>query len=407
MKDKPWETSDYWVGEANFAEEVVNRIELPSSVEFLDTTLRDGEGTPGVAFTPEEKAIIAKKLDEVGVQRLEVGIAGAAHPDEFRGIRAVADLGLNASIWAMSRPAREQIDRIIPCGIDGAFIVVSAGRPSVELGETTPEEVIEKSVEAISYVKEKGVRAVLFLGDGTRASPAFLQDLLGEVAARAGPESVVLADTRGVASPESYAYLVRLAKDASGLPIEVHCHNDFGLGVANAVAGVIAGGTVVHTSVNGIGERCGNTPLEQFALAIKVIYGREPGLRLELLNELSRLVAESSGVPIPPTQPVVGDFGFVRVSGAYVQNMKKKATLIFPYAPELVGREPSVWIGKVSNAASVEYKLQQMGLAATDEQIAEILEVAKDRAVREKRAVKDDEFRALVTEIAGGGVPSA
>lgn len=402
MNDRPWETADYWVGEANFVDEVRSQAKFPAGLEVLDTTLRDGEGTPGVAFTPEEKVTIAKKLDQVGVHRLEVGIAGAAHPDEFRGIRAVVDLGLNASIWAMARPVREQMDRIIECGIGGALIVVSAGRPSVELGETTPREVIEKAVEAISYVKDKGVRGVLFLGDGTRASPGFLRDMLGEVVARAAPESVVLADTRGVASPESYAYLVRLAKEASGVPIEIHCHNDFGLGVANALAGVFAGGTVVHASVNGLGERCGNTSLEQFVMAMKVLYGRDPGLRLNFLNEVSQLVARCSRIPNSPTQPVVGDFGFVRVSGAYVENMKKKATLIFPYAPGLVGRELAVWLGKGSNAAVVEYKLDQMGLKATGDQTRRILEIAKERAVREKRVVKDDEFRAIVGEVAGG-----
>jgi isopropylmalate/homocitrate/citramalate synthase len=175
------------------------------------------------------------------------------------------------------------------------------------------------------------------------------------------------------------------------------------LGVVNALAGVFAGGTVVHTSVNGIGERCGNTPLEQFVMAMKVVYGHDPGLRLELLNELSQLVTRYSGLSVASTQPVVGDFSFVRVSGAYVQNLKKKATLIFPYAPRLVGRELSVWIGKTSNTACVEYKLEQMGLKATDKQIKEILETAKERAVREKRVVKDDEFRTIFAQVTGIG----
>jgi isopropylmalate/homocitrate/citramalate synthase len=395
----PWNTPEFWVGEANYLDEVRRQAVFPEKLEFLDTTLRDGEGAPGVVFTPDEKGFLAKKLDELGVHRIEVGLAGANHPDEFRGIRKVVEQDLNASIWAMARPTREEIDRIVACGIQAAFIVVSAGRPSVELGETTPEQVIESSISALSYVKEKGCRAVLFLGDGTRADPSFLRDLAGAVTERAKPESIVLADTRGVASPESYAYLVRVLKNACGLPIEVHCHNDFGLGVANALAGVFAGGSVVHTSVSGIGERCGNTPLEQFAMAMKVVYGQDPGLRLELLDEIAHLVARYSGVPISPTQPVIGEFNFVRVSGAYVQNLKKKATLIFPYAPEVVGRELSVWLGKVSNAASVEYKLEQIGVRATDEQVKVILERARDRAVKEKRVVKDDEFKAIVAEV--------
>jgi isopropylmalate/homocitrate/citramalate synthase len=136
-------------------------------------------------------------------------------------------------------------------------------------------------------------------------------------------------------------------------------------------------------------------------MAMKVAYGQDPGLRLDLLSELAQLVSKHSGVPISPTQPVVGDFNFVRVSGSYVQNLKKKATLIFPYAPEVVGRSLSVWIGKVSSAASVEYKLGEMGVKATDEQVNAILERARGRAVKEKRVVKDEEFKTIVGEVVG------
>lgn len=399
MSDKPWKTDDMWVGQVNYLDEVRAQCPFPQNIEFLDTTLRDGEGTPGVAFTRQEKVEIAKLLDKAGVQRMEVGIATGADADELATIKEIAELGLDASVWAMSRPVIEQIDTILGCGIDGALIVVSAGVPSVELGETTTAEVIEKSVAAISHVRERGVAATLFLGDGTRGDPSALRDIAGEVSRRAKPSAIVIADTRGVATPESYAYLVRLIREASGVPVEVHCHNDFGLGVGNALAGLFAGGSVVHCSVNGLGERTGNTPLEQILIAMKVGYGVDPGLRMEHLFELSKLVSERSGVAIPVGAPVVGEFCFTRLSGAYMQNMIKNSNLIFPYAPSMVGRDLTVWIGKGSSVETVRYKLDRMEVPATDEQTARILDIAKSRAIDEGRIIKDDEFRSIVKSV--------
>lgn len=401
MNETPWITDDYVVAEANYVDEVAAKRTLPPKIEFHDVTMRDGEGTPGVIFHKEEKIAIARKLDEIGVHRIEVGEMGVS-PEDLEAIKAVANLGLKASIWCWSGPSREELDDAIASEVDGVVVGVPSGFPTLRTSGVSEQETIRRSIEAVTYVKDKGLQVTYFPYDTTRAEISFLKSLVAEVAEKACPDSIAVVDTRGVASPEAFAYLVKQVKEAAGgLPIQVHPHNDFGLAVANALASVAAGAEIVQECVAGVGERCGNCPLEPLAMALKLLYGRDPGLNLELLYELGQLVSKYSGVPIPPNQPVIGDFQFVRVTGGGIQTLKKTPTVVFPYRPELVGRHWEVWLGKVSGAAAIAYKLEQLGLDASGDQVGEILEVVKDKAITEKRCVTDEEFTHIVKQVTG------
>ncbi len=398
MSKQPWVTDDYFVAESNFADEVRAQWNPPSTIELHDVTMRDGEGTPGVIFQKDEKVAIAKKLDEIGIPRIEVG---HAEPPDYEAMKAIGSLDLKASVWAWCGNP-EEVKVAAKFGMDGIMAGIASGLPSRMASGVSKEETIKAAIDTVKCGKDHGLRVTYFPWDTTRAEIPFLRDLVAEVTEKASPDSVAIVDTRGVTSPQAFAYLVKVLKQASGgLPVEIHAHNDFGLAVPNALAGVAAGAEAVHVSVLGLGERCGNCPLEPLVMALKLLYGTDLGIRTELFFELANLVAKYSGLPIPPNQQVVGAFQFVRVTGGGIGTLKKSPTTVFPYNPELVGRHWEVWLGKVSGPASIAYKLEQLGLTASGDQVGKILELVKDKAVAEKRCITDEEFRYMVKKVAG------
>lgn len=399
---EPWRTDDFRTGPANFVDDVRARITLPEVIEIHDTTLRDGEGTPGVLFLRDEKVRIAQALDGLGVRRIEAGEMGISEADDA-AIAAVAGLGLSASVWAWSEAEPALLDRAISCGVDGVVVGVPAGEPTLESAGVTHDEIIRRGKEGVARIRDAGRRAVFFPYDTTRADLSFLVDLVGAVSAESEPESVAIVDTRGVAYPESIAHLVRIVKEASSRRVEIHAHNDFGLALANSIAALTAGATIVHTCVAGLGERCGNTPLEPLAVALHVLYNRSSGLDLAKLNGVARLVEGFSGVPIARNQPVVGAFSFVRVTGGGIDTLKRTPTVLFPYRPELVGRNWEVWLGKVSGPAAIRHKLEALGRSDSDQVVERLLSEVKTRAIQEKRCVTDEEFAAMAARVSDDG----
>jgi isopropylmalate/homocitrate/citramalate synthase len=398
MKEVPWITDDYIVAEANFADEALPQWNPRAEIELHDLTMRDGEGTPGVVFQKEEKIELAKRLDEVGLHRIEVG---HAEPPDYAAMEAIGSLDLNASIWAWCGNP-EEVEVAAKFKMDGVMAGVASGAPALKASGVSKEETRRRAIDTVKCGKDNGLRVTYFPWDTTRAELSFLKDLVAEVAEKGSPDSVAIVDTRGITSPHGMAYLVKVLTEASGgLPIEIHAHNDFGLGVANALAGIAVGAAAVHVSVMGLGERTGNCPLEPLVMALKLLYGIDLGIKTELFFELAQLVAGYAKLPISPRQQVVGKYQFVRVTGGGVPTLKDTPTVIFPYNPQLVGRHWEVWLGKVSSAASVGFKIQQLGLDVSDDQAAELLELAKAKAIAEKRYILDDEFCDLVEQVRG------
>ena len=382
--------------EANYTEEIRQRFRPASRIQLHDVTLRDGEGTPGVAFDIGDKVAVARALDGAGVHRIEAGELGAG---DLPAITAVARSGLRATVMAWSSTRREDLEQGVSSGVAGLVVGIPVGQPALRYAGVSEAQVLSESIDAINFVKERGLQVVYFPYDTTRARLDFLRSLLSTIAQEAKPDSVAIVDTRGVAVPEAIRLLVTEARELTKLPIEVHCHNDFGLAVANSLAGVAAGAEVVHTSVAGLGERCGNTPLEAFAMALALLYRADAGIRLTKLYDLARLVASHSRLPIAHNQPVTGKFAFVRVTGGGVDSLRQDPTTIFPYPPELAGRTWEVWLGKVSSAASVAFKLEQLGLAVADADLDEVVALVRQKAVREKRCVTDQELAEMVRHV--------
>lgn len=390
----------WWVSPYNFVPDVRTGLELPEKVEIHDATLRDGEQTPGVVFSIDDKIKIATKLDEIGVERIEAGMP-AVSPQDAEAIKEISKLGLKSRIYTFARAMKQDIDMALECGAQGVIIEVPIGYPKLvgQFGWTW-EDVFKKSRDVINYAKDQGLHTVYFPYDTTRAREEDLTNLCRAISQESMPDSIGIVDTMGCATPEAIKYMVRWVKGMTGLPIEIHTHNDFGMGVATELAAVTAGAEVVHSCGNGLGERTGNAALEELMLGLDLLYGYETGYKLDKLPELGDMLSEISNIGIARNKPVLGSGNFIRESGIGIQYVMEDPLVMFGTHPQLTGRVGEVVLGKKSGKASIVYKLGQLGLGeAEDEQVAEMLTRVKQKGIAKKDILSDVEFIAIVSEV--------
>jgi D-citramalate synthase len=365
-------------------------------VQFLDTTLRDGEQAPGVSLTPEEKAAIARELDSAGVAVVEAGSA-CTGAGEREAISRVTDLGLDATVTSFCRGLRGDIEQALDCGVDGVNLVVPASDRHVrrKVG-TTRDAVVADTRELVAYARDHGLWVEVIGEDGSRADPEFLERLLG-AALEAGATRVCYADTVGDATPDRVRAAVRRLAPLG--PVGVHTHDDMGLAVTNALAGVAAGADLVHATVNGIGERAGNAALEELAVALAEGYGLET-LELERLYGLARTVADATGVGLAPNKAVVGENAFAHESGIHTDGTLKDEAMYEPYPPERVGRERRLVLGKHTGRAGLRATLAEHGVEPDEATLDAALERVKALAERDRR-VTDADLLAVVEDVRG------
>ncbi|MGB1159817.1 MAG: LeuA family protein [Alphaproteobacteria bacterium] len=395
------EPDRWWVSPYNFIPEVRDQLNLPPKVQIHDATLRDGEQTPGVVFSIDDKLAIASKLSEIGIERIEAGMP-AVSPQDAEAIRQISSLGLPSKIFTFARAMRQDIDMALECGADGVVIEVPIGYPKIttQFGWTW-EDVFKKSRDVINYARENGLYALFFPYDTTRARPEDLENLCRAVMNESPPDAIGIVDTMGCATPEAIRYMVRWVKEMTGLPIEIHTHNDFGMGVATELAAVTAGAEVVHSCANGLGERTGNAAMEELMLGLDLLYGYDTGYRLDLLPELADLVSQVSNIPIARNKPVLGHGNFIRESGIGIQYVMHDPLVMFGTHPKLTGRTGQVVLGKKSGKASVQYKLEELGISGVgDEKLDDILGAVKEKGIAKKDILTDEEFIAIVKSIA-------
>ena len=400
MKNNHYKENAWWVSPYNDYPEVVEAIKKPSKVEIHDATLRDGEQTPGLVFSVDDKIRIAEKLDEVGIERIEAGMPAVSQSD-YDAVKAICKRNLKAKIFTFARAMRTDIDKAVDCGAHGVVIEVPIGSPKLKYQfKWTWENVLEKSVDCINYAKSQGLYAVYFPYDTTRAREEDLVQLMTGIMKNSPPDSVGVVDTMGCALPEAIQYLVRLMKKITGgLPVEVHTHNDFGMGVATELAGVAAGADVVHSCVNGLGERTGNAAAEELVMALKVLMGTDNDYRLDKLMELCQLVEDISGVPLPANKPVAGKRNYTRESGIGVDLVIKEPLAMFATDPRYFGRMGDIVLGKKSGKASVEYYLNQLNIQVPDETVPTILNQVKEQGAQKKGLLTIEEFKAIVARV--------
>ena len=369
-------------------------------VVIYDSTLRDGEQTPGIAFSPEQKITIARKLDEMHVPEIEAGFP-AVSENEQASVKAISSLGLNARILTLSRITKADIDACVNSGSDLALLFIGTSDIHLKYKFNKPREfVLEKVAEGLDYCHERGIAGALSAEDSTRTDMDFLLEVYKK-AEECHASRIGVTDTLGCASPEAIFNIVTAVKDHVRTPISVHLHNDFGLALANAIAGVKAGAQAVTTTVNGIGERAGNVPLEQFVATMKYVYRCDLGIDTTKLKELSDIVAEYSGLGLPKNQPLVGQNVFSHESGIHVAAVLNCPMTYEPIPPEEVGNKRHLIMGKKTGLNYIRKRVDDLNLVATEEQLAKILCEVK-RTGEKKGRVSDDEFKHIVSTILAG-----
>ena len=393
-----WVGKDYWVSHFNFDDRVSSGLHFPPEVIFHDVTLRDGEQTPGVVLRKAEKVEIAKKLDEVGVHRIEAGLP-VVSKEYFEAVREIAHLGLKSKVIAFSRLVKGDIDTALKSDVQGIICEGPVGIPKLKQFTWSQDDVIANATEAIGYAKQHGLWTAFFGVDSTRADPVFLNRLLKSLSEQVHPDAFVIADTFGCATPEGYGRLIRYLRQELREPLEVHTHNDFGLAVADAIAGVANGASVVHVSVNGIGERCGNASFEEVAMTLKYLYRQPVDFRFTEFADLSALVKGYTRFPLAPNKPVVGERVFTRESGISIAGWMKYHLGSEAYMPEIAGRKDAVFLGKKSGTHSIEWKLKELGMSATEKQVEKLLSMVKERSEQKKSDIHDDEFIQMAKSI--------
>jgi methanogen homocitrate synthase len=399
----------WWVSPFNIEREVRRSFSLPPRVQIHDATLRDGEQTPGVVFTVEDKVAIAEALSAVGVDRIEAGMP-AVSDDDVAAIKQIAKLGLTSRIYTFVRAMTADIDKSLECGAHGVILEVPIGYPKLLWQfKWTWEDVLKKSVEVVRYAKAHGLDVVYFPYDTTRAREEDLINLLTRIVQDAPPDAVGIVDTMGCVLPDAMKYLVRLVKRVTnGLPVEVHTHNDFGMAVATELAGVEAGAEVVHSCANGLGERTGNAALEELIVALHVLYGYETSYRLDRLPDLGALVSRLSNLPIAANKPILGARNFTRESGIGVDLVVNKPLAMFGTHPALTGRSGDIVLGKKSGKTSITYALGQLGISGVgDEAIGDMLRLVKERSIAKRALVTLEEFREIAQRVVAGAAHPA
>jgi methanogen homocitrate synthase len=397
--------SDSWVSSpANFEPKVLEQLNFPKKIQLYDVTCRDGEQRPGVVFRKEDKVRIARKLDEVRIQRIEAGMP-AVSDEDFDAVKEIAHLGLSAKVVAFSRARKDDVDLALKADVSAILIETPSSSDLIQTGfEWKKKKALQMAAEATEYAKAHGLQTTFFAVDSTRADPKFLKKLYTIVVKESHVDSVAVVDTFGITSPQGFASIVRTVKRWVSVPLEVHCHNDFGLGTANALSGLGAGASIAHTNVNGIGERAGGASTEEVAVALRILYGKDLGFRYDKLYELSKLVQEVSGLPVSPQKPVVGETAFGYEAGIPTMfclrykhaNMMKYG---LSYLPDFVGNKFSVTLGKKSGSQSIRWRLEELGYGATDKQVDEILAKVKQLAFDKKRGLTDDEFLRIYDDV--------
>ena len=375
--------------------------ERPNRPQLLDSTLREGEQTPGVRYRLEDKVAIARELDAFGVDYLEVGHP-AVSEDVFRASKAVANAGLATQTLAHARGIREDIDRARQCDVEWVGIFYSVRNEALEQRfRRDLDQVIATVQDVVQYAKDHGLKVRYTPEDTVRSSWTNVRRV-AQAAVAAGADRISIADTTGCMTPSRMAGFVERLSAVVDVPLHVHCHNDLGLAVANSMAAFDAGAAVADVTVNGIGERCGITDLASLATALRVAEGVEAPWDLTRLPVLAEMVEQASGLPVAWQAPVVGRYAFRHNAGLHVAAVFHDPGHYESIPAHLVGRSRSITVGRFAGLVTLQYKCRELGVAADDATLGRVLRRIKEMEVGD---LPDAELLGLLRE-EGVGVPS-
>jgi homocitrate synthase NifV len=373
---------------------LVEYMMMKSNLILEDTTLRDGEQAPGIALNPEKKLKIFNALLEAGVKWLEAGIPTMGG-DEVRALEQMLERKDEATIVGWNRGVRSDLEKTLSMGFKAVHIGLPTSAIHLEFSINKDRRwLLQSAKDLVSFAKDKGVFVSISAEDVGRTELSFLQEYAGCVE-DAGADRLRLSDTIGILDPGGYANRVRVVAEAANIDIQCHCHNDYGLAVANTLAGLQAGARYFHVCVNAMGERAGMPDFAQMVMALRDFYQIDVGIDTTRLWALSRIVSEVTQVSVPPWQPVTGDNVFAHESGIHVNGVLKSGRTFEPIDPQVVGGNRRLVVGKHSGRATIKYVLERCGVPVHDALLMPCLDDVRSLSIHHGRALTDEEVIAI------------
>lgn len=382
------------------------RSESPASIVLNDTTLRDGEQAPGVAFTIAEKVAIARVLALAGVSEIEVGTP-AMGAEEISAINAIVREDLPPTAIAWCRMLRSDVDAAVASGVPmvNVSVPVSDVQLKAKFGAGR-DHALRLIADVVPYARDRGLEIAVGCEDASRADIDFLLHV-GDCAARAGARRIRFADTLGVLDPFATFAMIERLRRACDLEIEIHAHDDLGLATANTLAALRAGACHASVTVVGLGERAGNAPLEEVAVAVEVLYGYQSGIDLRRLSEVAEIVARAAGRAIPEAKAIVGGAVFTHESGIHVDGLLKDRQCYQALDPAVLGRSHRMVLGKHSGLGAVRNALKELGFDASPDEAKVVLTEIRAYAQQTKAGVSRDMLMSFYQAVNGGRSRSA
>nr|WP_236996000.1 MULTISPECIES: 2-isopropylmalate synthase [Natronorubrum] len=360
------------------------------SARVFDTTLRDGEQSPGTSFSYDDKRQIASILDDMGTHVIEAGFPVNSDA-EFEAVRDIAS-STQTTTCGLARVVDGDIEAALDSGVEMVHTFVSTSDVQIEDSmHATREEVAQRAVDSVERIVESGTTCMFSPMDATRTDEEFLLEVI-EAVTEAGVDWINIPDTCGVATPGRFRAMIEKVSAHTDARIDVHTHDDFGLATANALAGIEAGADQAQVSVNSIGERAGNAAYEEYVMAVESLYQTDTGIDTTRITELSDIVEEKSAMGTPGNKPIVGDNAFSHESGIHAAGVIENSDTFEPgvMTPEMVGAERKLVMGKHTGTHSVRERLRERGFAPSDEQVTAVTRRVKDYGAEKRRVTVDD-----------------
>jgi len=368
-------------------------------IRIFDTTLRDGEQTPGVSLTIEDKIEIAHQLNNLGVDVIEAG-SPMSSDGEKKVVKAIANEGLKSEVCALARATKGDIDKAIDCDVDLIHMFIPTSPVQMKYAvNLSSDQVLSATVNMIEYIKKHGLKCEFSPMDATRSEMLFLKQIC-QAAEKSGADMINIPDTVGIMIPKNMSKFIQELRSTVKVPISIHCHDDFGMAVANSLAAVETGATQIHCTINGLGERAGNASLEEIVMALHMIYNMKTGINSRLLYSTSRIVSTLTGVFVQANKAIVGQNAFAHESGIHTRGVTVKPLTFEPIKPELVGRKRKLVAGKLAGTSGIKTELEEIGIKPTEKQLKKIVKRIKDLGDKGKM-VTDADLVAITSAVIG------